>query len=100
MKRNYKRKKLYKRVHDILFGLLFASLLFVSLHTLIHNNFDHAHNSSCSVYVLEELYFGADIVDISTLFVLFIPFAPLLYKPKILCVETLKQFTIRAPPLF
>lgn len=79
--------------------MLLGAFLSVVLHSFVHNSFDHHHDSSCGVYVLEQLYFSGDVVELLTLFTLFIPFAFILFRPTLVCVKVEKKFAIRAPPL-
>jgi len=73
--------------------------LFVLLHTFVHNAHDHDHNGSCGIYVLEQLYFSADVVALDLVFTLFIPFVFVQFVLTLTDAKVQKQFTIRAPPL-
>ena len=80
-------------------NILFIAFIFVTLHTSLHNPYDHNHDSHCSVYVLEQLYFSADIVTIDFIFALFIPFIFLPFKTIPYQNRIQNYFNIRAPPL-
>jgi DMSO/TMAO reductase YedYZ heme-binding membrane subunit len=80
--------------------LLIIAFIFTALHLTFHNEFDHQHDSNCSVYVLEELFFSADILDVYALLVLFIPFTVLSFTIVSNFYKAFNQFSIRAPPLF
>jgi hypothetical protein len=88
-----------KKQHNIR-ALLFAAFIFVTFHTLIHNKLDHIHDSDCPVYVLEQLYFSADVVSIVAVFTVFLPFLFLSFQLHTYRFEVQKYFCIRAPPLF
>lgn len=81
-------------------GILFAAFIFTTFHTAIHNSFDKNHNSDCPVYVLEQLYFGADIVGIVPIIPLFLPFLLLSFETQTYRFQAPIYFSIRAPPLF
>lgn len=91
---------IYKRVNRNLYALILASFLLGSFHNFIHNDFDHLHDSSCSVYVLEQLYFAGDILALAVVIRLFYPFVSLLFMASINSIKVEKQFAIRAPPSF
>lgn len=42
--------------------LLILGLFLGAAHTYIHNEYDHVHDASCNVYVLEQLYASTDLV--------------------------------------
>ena len=90
--------QLMYKLQKLTVATLLVSFLFVTIHTFVHNSFDHTHDTSCGVYVLEQLYFGADVFDIAPIFTLFIPFIFVLFTPTLHCVKVEKQFAIRAPP--
>ena len=87
----------YKKQRQIR-ALLFAALIFSAFHTIIHNKLDHIHDSSCSVYVLEQLYFSADVVTVLPLPTIFLPFLFLHFQLRAYCFTVQKHFSIRAPP--
>jgi hypothetical protein len=93
-------EKLLKRSKISILHILLIGFLFASFHNYFHNKYDHAHDASCSVYVLEQLYFGVDVVEIAPIFTLFIPFAFVLFIPYYKRIKVQKHFTIRAPPIF
>ena len=97
MNRIRKEIQFIYKLQSFLVVTLLASFLFVMLHTFIHNNSKHTHDTSCNVYILEQLYSSADILEVETIFILFLPFLFLLFIPNT-CVEIKKHFTIRAPP--
>jgi hypothetical protein len=77
---------------------LFIAFAFTSLHLFFHNNFDHKHDNSCSVYVLEQLYFSTDVVALYLLFIAFLPFTLYLFIPRFYRFTAVRFFHIRAPP--
>lgn len=82
----------------ILLNILLLTFVFVTFHSALHNKFDHHHDSSCSVYVLEQMFVGADFVEPFSIFLLFIPFIFISYNRTRLSVEVQKHFSTRAPP--
>lgn len=90
---------LYK-IRRSLAGILFAAFIFTTFHPALHNSFDKNHNSDCPVYVLEQLYFGADIVGIVSIITLFLPFLLLSFQTQTYRFQARSYFSIRAPPLF
>ena len=72
--------------------------MFVFLHIFTHNPFNHSHDSQCSVYVLEELFFSSDVIDITLLITLFLPFLFIKYSVYNYQVQSQNYFQIRAPP--
>lgn len=86
----------FKRV--TLITILLASFIFATFHTFVHNNFDHKHDSSCSVYVLEELYSSDDVVTATLLTVLFVIFYTIFYNASISPLQVKSYFNVRAPP--
>jgi len=89
-----------KRSKISILHILFISFLFASVHGYFHNRYDHTHDVNCSVYVLEQLYFGADVVHVVLISTVFIPFVFFLFRPRYICVKVEKHFAIRAPPNF
>jgi hypothetical protein len=81
-----------------LIGILLAAFIFATLHTAFHNPFDHQHDASCSVYVLEGLFFSADIPIAVLLTTLFIPFYFIPFTRSSYCFVPIVQSAIRAPP--
>ena len=78
--------------------LLFIAFISITLHSYIHNSYDHLHNSECSVYVLEEMAIGTDIIteeELPLLFLSFIVFQLIFLKHQL---TTQGLFNIRAPP--
>jgi len=59
-----KSLELFKQYSKHITVLLLVFFLFSATHNLLHNSydFDHAHDSSCSVYVLEEFFTAADSI--------------------------------------
>lgn len=55
-----------KKVFNKLSAVLILGLLLGAAHTSIHNEYDHVHDASCSVYVLEQLYASTDLVVLVT----------------------------------
>lgn len=80
-------------------AMLLGAFLFVLLHDIPHNSHDHKHDASCSIYVLEQLFFGPDNTDIISIPTLFIAIVFLLFKATVPYLKVERQFTIRAPPL-
>jgi hypothetical protein len=79
---------------------LLLSFFFVALHTSMHNVHADTHDSSCSVYVLEQLFAAPDLAQSSWLLFLFTPYIFLLFTPTLISVKNEKHFAIRAPPSF
>ncbi|MBN2815056.1 MAG: hypothetical protein JXQ67_00095 [Campylobacterales bacterium] len=100
MKRFLKAITLPALKHRVLLGLLLASFFFVTIHSYIHNNFNHKHDSSCSVYVLEELINSDEVVYFVVALSLFLPFYFVLYYEKVFFQVLQRSFAIRAPPHF
>ena len=86
----------FKRV--LITTILLASFIFATFHTFVHNNFDHKHDSSCSVYVLEELYSSDDVVALTFVTTLFVIFYTLFYNASISPIRVKSYFNSRAPP--
>lgn len=81
-------------------SIVLATFIFTFLHTAIHNDVKHIHDTHCGVYVLEQLYFGVDIVDLEPLFTFFFPFIFVAFQRHLYSVEEYTAFSIRAPPLY
>jgi len=90
---------LMKIKKTVLIQFLFVTVFFVAFHSALHNQFDHQHDSSCSVYVLEQFFVGADAVIPLLVFTLFTPFVFILYHRSVYKLEVQKTFNNRAPPL-
>lgn len=88
----------FRHVQNKIAIILVASFVFAFLHFSFHNNFDHKHDESCSVYVLEQLFFGADVISISPIFTSFLPFVFSVVIVQIYSFRQLNFFHIRAPP--
>ena len=88
------------KLQKMMVAILLASFFLAALHASMDNKFDHAHDSSCSVYVLEELSFNADALALTLVTLLFIPYVFLLFTPTYKRVKVEKHFAIRAPPSF
>ena len=88
----------YPAARRRVFATLLAALVFVVLHSAFHNPFHHGHDAGCSVYVLEQLYFGTDVPAPVTLTDLFIPFAFDFPPLPHFCHRAVEHFQIRAPP--
>lgn len=87
----------FQRVVSI---FIVVSFVFVALHASFHNSHDHKHESSCAVYVLEQLSFGGDLPAAPLAFFLFTPYFFLLFALTYTSKKLEKTFAIRAPPLF
>jgi|GEM_PF-2130473 len=87
----------FKRVTVI--TILLASFVFATFHSFAHNNFDHKHDSSCSVYVLEELYSSNDVVIVTFATTLFVIFYAIFYNAAVSPLYTRNYFNVRAPPI-
>lgn len=81
-----------------LFALLFI-LFAATLADALHNPFDHAHDESCSVYVLEQLSLGAALPDVTLPPIVHTYAATPEYPGTIAVCNRPAFFTIRAPPL-
>lgn len=66
----------------------------------MHNPFHHGHDAHCSVYVLEQLFFGADTPVPFVLIGLFVPFGLVTLPSSRYRYRAVERFQIRAPPLF
>ena len=88
------------KLQKMIVAILLVSFFLAALHTSMDNALDHAHDSSCSVYVLEELSFNADTLALTLVTLLFIPYIFLLFTPTYKRVQVEKHFAIRAPPSF
>jgi len=89
----------FHKIRHVVIGVLFAASVFAAFHSAIHNKFDSRHNSDCPVYVLEQLFFGADVVSISAIVILFLPFIFSSFTTERYSFQTPNYFSIRAPPL-
>ena len=87
----------FKRVTVI--TILLASFVFATFHSFAHNSFDHKHDSSCSVYVLEELYSSNDVVTVTFATTLFVIFYAIFYNATVSPLYTRNYFNVRAPPV-
>ncbi|WP_295023321.1 hypothetical protein [Sulfurimonas sp.] len=68
-------------------------------HNYIHNPYHASHDSSCSVYVLEEFFFAGDLEIAPPVILLFIPFFQIFFIAKKYNFKRLTYANIRAPPL-
>lgn len=91
--------KIIYKLKNILVSILLFSFISVVLHNFVHNSYSHLHDSSCSVYVLEQLYFSGDVIESSALLILFLPFLFLVFHSRYVCLRVEKHFPIRAPPI-
>jgi len=89
--------RFFRRTRQQILGILFAAFLFTFIHSAIHNKFDHHHDQSCAVYVLEQFYFGVDITDIVPLSFLFLPFVFVTFIKDFDHFKEKNYFSIRAP---
>ena len=87
-----------KAVRLIFIKLLLSTFVLTALHGTFHNPFDHDHDASCSVYVLEELFFGVDIEPVVLVAPLFIPFGFIPFAHASYRFLSRAQSGIRAPP--
>lgn len=87
-----------KKKHSTLLALLMFSFLFVAMHSSFHNSFHTHHDSSCSVYVLEELFVSGEFAAAFVIFVLFTPYLFLLFVPQFVGAKVKIAFPSRAPP--
>lgn len=87
-----------KKKHSTLLVLLLLSFLFVAMHSSFHDSFDAHHDSSCGVYVLEELFVSGEFAAAFVLLTLFTPYLFLLFAPAIVCAKVKISFLSRAPP--
>ena len=92
--------RFFNKINIYLFTILFTSFIFISIHTSFHNNFDENHNSSCPVFVLEELYSALDSMSVEEISTLFIAFIFIAFKEQTYTFEAYSYFSIRAPPIF
>lgn len=79
-------------------NLLFLVFITVTLHTFLHNSYDHVHDSECSIYVLEQLLFGADTIGVFVLLTLFLPFTFFIFRVPTPLIQIQSHFNMRAPP--
>jgi len=89
----------YKTRRHIL-GILFASFIFTFVHSAFHNDFDHLHDTNCAVYVLEQFYYGVDIINVEPFSFVFLPFV---FDTVVRVFYHFKPhafFSIRAPPSY
>ena len=100
MKKIDYKKATLARFQKYLIATLLLSFLFVTLHSAVHSGFEHTHDSSCGVYVLEELYFAGDTIGTAVAFSLFTPYLFLLFATLYISAKVEKTFAIRAPPSF
>lgn len=78
--------------------ILLGAFIALSFHTYMHNPFDHAHDNECSVYVLEKMTAGADVVAAIEILLLFLGFVFFQFTIPKRQVRFQKLFSIRAPP--
>lgn len=78
--------------------LLLIAFIYISVHSYIHNAFDHVHDTKCSIYVLEEMSTGADIAIVAQLLLLFLGFVFFQFRLPKRQLQAQKLFSIRAPP--
>ncbi|MEA1918816.1 MAG: hypothetical protein U9N52_03165 [Campylobacterota bacterium] len=95
----------YQSVSRILYTMrtailtvLIAAFLFTIVHSFIHDSLEHHHDSDCSVYVLEQLYFSGDILSDTSLYLLFTAFVFISFITSIFGFKRYQYFSIRAPP--
>lgn len=81
-----------------LLALLLFSLLSSSAHTLIHSNDHHTHDTSCAVYVLEQLFVADDAVQTITIATRFTLFITPIYFSAQRAVIISSSYHERAPP--
>jgi len=92
--------RFFRRIYRQTLGILFSAFMFIFLHSAIHNDFDHQHDSHCTIYVLEQFYFGLDIVHLEPLPTLFFPFIFITFWRYFYYLKPYRFFTIRAPPSY
>ncbi len=79
--------------------ILIVAFVTTLLHTYAHTPYDHNHDSTCNVYVLEELYTSSDVSVAFELPLLFVAF---IYATLLTCKRGrihIGRFSVRAPPL-
>jgi len=95
-----KNISVFNSAKKLISSTLLAFFLLSITHNLFHNSHNHAHDSSCSIYVLEEFFTSTDPIH--------------KYKNPIQCkrytlayrykelhsIQTDKHYTIRAPPAY
>ena len=79
-------------------AVLMAAFIFASLHSAIHNDFDHHHDASCNVYVLEQLFVGTDDIPSILLPTLFVTFLFFTFFLPPYCHRLPRLVQSRAPP--
>jgi len=84
---------------NALLQTIIFSFLFVAIHFAFHNDVDHQHDDSCSVYVLEQLFNGADAITLAFDFFLFSPFVHEEFARTYNITRIDRKF-IRDPPFF
>lgn len=87
----------YRGRQGVIRALIFAFVLSV-LHYNFHNEFNHHHDETCSVYVLEQLFHTTDVVVHVTQENLFVLYLFISYLLVVHCYEVCNGFHIRAPP--
>jgi hypothetical protein len=86
------------RIRQYILGILFASFIFTFLHSAFHNDFDHQHDTHCTVYVLEQFYCGIDIINVEPFSFVFLPFVFETLVKLFYPFKAHTSFSIRAPP--
>ncbi|MBD3797736.1 MAG: hypothetical protein IE887_08345 [Campylobacterales bacterium] len=90
--------RFFRRTRQQILGILFASFIFTFVHSAFHNDFDHHHDAHCAVYVLEQFYYGVDIIDVEPFYVVFLPFVFDTLVKVFYHFKSHAFFSIRAPP--
>ena len=98
MKIQRRTKKLSSTISNFIFFILLTSSLFITFHTSLHNSFDKNHDSSCPVYVLEELYSAMGLPSVDQIFTFFIAFIFIAFEQQKYNFQAYSYFSIRDPP--
>jgi hypothetical protein len=87
-----------KQFRGFITPILLAFFLLSITHNLFHNSFDHAHDSSCSVYVLEEFFTATDPIHLYKDVLVESVYLDIDLSKELHPTQTFKHYTIRAPP--
>jgi len=89
-----------KQKRIALTNFIIITVFFALFHSAIHNEFEyeHEHDSSCFVYVLEQYFVATDISQLLSIFLLFLPFLFITYHRNVYSFNLQKSFSSRAPP--
>ncbi len=89
---------MHKLNRKVITPLLLAFFVLSISHNLFHNSFDHVHDATCSVYVVEELFTSTDVVLEYKEPATYLTISYIDSKKEFHSFQAFKHYSIRAPP--